>query len=94
MDELDNRKAETFWEAERRKEQDNQDEHRLSLENELRRKRGLPEVPYYVKDLRTPAEIRADKDFRLKCLNEAKRKTEQLMIARYLIKLKKDLENE
>lgn len=89
---IDKVNQETFWEAERRQEQEAQDDHRLSPENELRRKRDQPEIPYYVRGTRTPAEIRADKEFRLKCLKEAEEKTEKLMIARYLMRKKKELE--
>lgn len=81
-------------ELDREQVQDDMMEHRLSKENELRRKRGLPEIPYYLKDLRSPEEIKANKEFRLKCLEEAQRKAEQYMIARYLKRKKKELENE
>lgn len=74
--------------------QDDIDKHRFGKENELRRKEGLPEIPYYLKDLRTPEEIKINKDFKNKCADEAVRKTEQFMIAQYLHKLNKENKNE
>ena len=76
----------TQLELDREYDKDREMEHTNSKENELRRKRGLPEIPFYLKDLRSPEEIEANKDFKRKCLEEAMRKTEQMFIARQLKK--------
>lgn len=76
----------TQLELDRESDKDREMEHLQSKENELRRKRGLPEIPFYLNDIRTPEEIEANKDFKRKCLEEALRKTEQMFIARQLKK--------
>lgn len=43
---IDNQNSKTQSQLDRDKQQDDMMEHSLSKENELRRKRGLPEIPY------------------------------------------------
>lgn len=83
-DNKDNEK--TPLELDREQVQDDMMEHHLSKENELRRKRGLPEIPFYLKDIRTPEEIEEYKNYKKQCLEEAMRKVELMMMAKYLKK--------
>lgn len=79
-------KSKTQLELDREQVQDEIMEHTLSKENELRRKRGLPEIPFYLKDIRSPEEIEEYKNFKRQCLKEAVRKTELMIMAKYLKK--------
>lgn len=90
MDDFYIKKEKTQLELDREALQDEMMEHQLSTENELRRKRGLPEIPFYLKDLRSPEEIKANKEFRLKCLKQAQDKMNDYMIKRYLNKLNEE----
>ena len=87
MDDHDNnQKPKTQLELDRDHLQDQMMEHTLSKENELRRKRGLPEIPFYLKDIRSPEEIEEYKNFKRQCLKEAVHKTELMIMAKYLKK--------
>jgi len=82
----DNDNTKTQFKLDRESIQDEMEEHRHSPKNLRRRKLGLPEIPFYLNDLRTPEEIKANKEFKRKCLDEAMRKIEQMFIARQLKK--------
>ena len=66
----------TQLELDREQLQDEAMEHHLGKENELRRKHGLREIPFYLKDDRTPEQIKTEKQKKAEALRR--------VVAKYL----------
>ena len=84
----------TQFEIECDRERDEESYYFASFENEKRRKLGKKALKFYLNDLRTPEEIKANKEFREKCLQEALEKTERIMLLRYMHKVNKEIKND
>lgn len=69
-------KQKTQLQLDRESDKDREMEHHLSKENELRRKHGLRETPFYLKDDRTPEQIKIDKQKKAEVLRR--------VVAKYL----------